>query len=612
MREARQSASGVRDTRCGEHHLVRRPRPSVVRAALFVLMGMVSAGAGCQGEAASGAAHEESSAPSAQAELWFVDVAEEAGIAWRCSYGTDETDYILETTGPGPAWLDYDNDGDLDLYLLNGSHFNADTLAKYRPRSALYRNNGDGTFTDVTNEARVGFVGWGGAALAFDFNNDGWKDLFVSVSYGGPNRLYRNNGDGTFADVTATAGVDDELYGTSACAIDFDRDGDLDIFLANYVPFDTATAEEPGSSRFSIVRGMPMSTAPEGYAGAPDYLYRNNGDGTFTNVAARAGLNAVLGRGLGTTTIDYNDDGLADIYVTNDAMQNFLYRNNGDGTFTDVALALGVAYGEGGLPGGSMGVNAGDLDGNGWQDIVVANYEDQTPCVYTNVSGRFFADQGVACGIGGPSLVPLQWGVVMADLNLDGALDVYIAGGHVSSRLEVRYPRSKFAQRNLLFMNDGKGRFREIGERAGPGMALVYCSKGVAAGDYDNDGDLDIAVLNKSGPLNLLRNDTPRGEPGSRNWLRLVLEGRKSNRDGVGARVRIVAGGTVQRRELRAGSSYASTEDIRPHFGLGRAAVADSVEIRWPSGQRDLLVNVTANQTIRLVEGGQHGPVEYP
>jgi len=541
--------------------------------------------------------------------MWFTNVAPEAGINWRCAYGTDETDYILETTGPGPAWLDYDNDGDMDLFLLNGSHFNPDTLAKYRPRSAFYRNNGDGTFTDVTDSARVGFVGWGGGTLAADFDKDGWVDLYLTNSFG-KNVLYRNNGDGTFSDVTNRAGVGDTLYGTSACALDFNRDGLLDIFVANYVPYDTsaAVAGKPGTSRYTIVRGVPMSMAPEGYPGVPDRLYRNNGDGTFTEVSAQAGMNKILGRGLGTVSLDYNEDGWPDLYVTNDAMQNFLYRNNRDGTFTDVALALGTAYGEGGIPAGSMGVTAGDLDNDGWSEIIVANYEDQTPSVYFNVQGRFFADRGVSSGIGGPSLIPLQWGVVLADFNLDGAKDLYFAGGHVSSRLEVRYPHSRFAQRNLLFINDGRGKFREIGQESGPGMAIILGSRGAAGADYDNDGDVDIAVTQKSAPLSLLRNDTPRRG----NWLRLVLQSTKSAPNGVGARVRVSAGGLRQVSEVHAGSSYASTEDVRPLFGLGSAAVADTVEIRWPLGHVDLLTRVPANRTIRVTEGVGHEAITYP
>lgn len=544
--------------------------------------------------------HDRASVPPDTARVWFVDVADSAGVNWRCSYGTDETDFILETTGPGPAWLDYDNDGWLDLFLANGSHFNPDTVSKYRPHAALFRNNHNGTFADVTEKAGVGFVGWAGGALCADFNNDGWTDIFVTNSFG-CDVLYHNNGNGTFTDVTRTAGIADKYYGTSACTFDYDRDGDLDIFVVNYVPYDTsaAVAQPPGSSRYTIVRGVPMSMAPEGYPGEPDLLYRNNGNGTFTEVSKIAGLNCTLGRGLGCVALDFNHDGWLDVYVANDAMQNFLYRNNGDGTFTDVAGETGTAFGEGGIPAGSMGVNSADFNGDGWMDIIVANYEDQTPSVYCNVDGRFFIDRAVPCGVGGPSLIPLQWGVVTADLNNDGYSDAYFAGGHVSSRLEVRYPHSRFEQRNKLFLNRGDGNFDDVSESAGPGLELVRASRGASAADYDNDGDMDIAVVEKSARFSLLRNGTPRVG----NWLRVVLRGKRSPWDGTGTRVRVLSGGRWETAEKHSGSSYASTEDPRLLFGLGVSAGADSVEVEWPSGARGLAVGIAANSTVTFREG---------
>jgi len=535
--------------------------------------------------------HEELGGPE-RAPMWFVDVAPEAGIDWRCTYGTNETDYILETTGPGPAWIDYDDDGNLDLFLLNGSHFDPDTLAARRPRAALYRNNGDGTFVDVTERAGVGFVGWGTAALAADFTSDGLTDLFVSAW--GPNALYTNRGDGTFANETEQAGVGDALYGASACAIDYNRDGFLDIFVTNYVPFDTASADKPGTTRYTIVNGIPMSEAPEGYDGSPDRLYRNNGDGTFTDVAERAGMNGVLGRGLGAIMLDYDNDG----------MQNFMYRNNGDGTFTNAATRLGTAYGEGGLTGGSMGVAAGDLDGDGWSEIVVANYEDQAASVYQNHGGRYFTDVGVPWGIGGPSLMALQWGTVLADFDLDGAQDLYIAGSHVTNRFEALFPYSTFAQRNLLFANNGAGRFTEVGLRCGPGMASLAGSRGAAGGDFDNDGDVDIAVLNKNGRAELLRNDTKR----TNHWIRFVLESAAGAPAGIGGRIRLKSNGAWQLRDLRAGSSYASTEDPRPLFGVGTATVVDSVVVLWPSGTLDKHSSIEVDRTIRLREGDGYAP----
>ncbi len=542
----------------------------------------------------------KATAPPDSARVWFVDIADSAGVNWRCCYGTDETDFILETTGPGPAWLDFDNDGWMDLFLPNGSHFDPDTVSKYQPRAALFRNNRDGTFTDVTEKAGVGFAGWAGGALCADFDNDGWTDIFVTNSFG-CDVLYRNNGNGTFTDVTRRAGIEDRYYGTSACALDYDRDGNLDIFVVNYVPYDTsaAVAQRPGTTRYTIVRGVPMSMAPEGYPGEPDLLYRNNGDGTFTEVSSKAGLNRMLGRGLGCVTVDFNGDGWVDIYVTNDAMQNFLYRNNGDGTFTDVAGETGAAFGEGGIPAGSMGVNSADLNGDGWMEILVANYEDQTPSVYFNMAGRFFVDRSVPCGIGGPSLIPLQWGLVTSDFNNDGHVDAYFAGGHVSSRLESRYPNSRFAQRNRVFLNRGDGTFDDVTEWAGPGLELVRGSRGASGADYDNDGDIDIAVVEKSAGLSLLRNDTPRAG----NWLRVILSGDQSPRDGTGARVKVLSGGRWRVAERHSGSSYAGTEDPRLLFGLGGATGVDSIEVEWSSGERSVASRIPANSTVTFREG---------
>jgi enediyne biosynthesis protein E4 len=569
--------------------------PLMPRRALLTLAIFVVAMFGCGRDAPD--TMDDAPTSTKSGPFLFTDATHEAGIAWRASYGTNETDYILETTGSGLSWFDYDNDGDVDLYLVNGSHFNLDTLAKYQPVSALYRNDGDGTFTDVTQIAGVGFTGWGGAALAADFTNDGYRDIYVTAW--GSNALFINNGDGTFTNMATQAGVDDDQYGAAASAFDYDRDGDLDIYLANYVPFDTATAEMPGTSRFTNTRGIPNSAAPEAYPGSPDVLFRNNGDGTFTDVSVDAGINTEMGRGLGTITLDYDADGWTDIYVANDAMQNFLYHNNGDGTFTEVATRLGAAYGEGGVPMGSMGVAAGDIDGDTWPEIVVSNYEDQTVNMFHNEGGRYFTGRDVQCGLGEPTLIALQWGLILEDFDLDSDLDVYVVSGHVTSRLEQRYPMSTFAQRNLLFENDGAGRFSEVGLQSGSALAAKYGSRGSSAADFDNDGDLDIGVVNKSGPFRLLRNDTP--DTGS--WIRVVLVATDSPPDGIGTRITVYADGKRQDREVTAGSSYASTEDVRILFGLGESTVTDSIVVHWSSGRTTRTSDIVAYQTVRLVEG---------
>ncbi len=520
---------------------------------------------------------EKSSTTTTDAVFWFTDVTESAGISWNMVYGTDPTDFILETTGSGPAWLDFDRDGDLDLYLVNGSHFNPDSLAKYRPSSALYQNNGDGTFTDVTESAGTGHVGWGCMALTADFDGDGWTDIYVTAW--GANSYYHNNGDGTFTESAAKAGIDDPSYSTAAAAIDFDSDGLLDIFVANYVDFDPATAEKPGTSYHTITRGMPTSTVPEGYSGAKDLLFHNLGDGTFGDVAKKEGLNHVNGRGLGAITLDYDDDGLLDLYVANDAMGNFLYRRTArqSKAFEETGANLGAAYAEGGLGAGSMGLAVGDIDGDGTPEILATNYEDQMISLYQLRSGKFFQDVTLSKGVGGPTLVRLQWGTTFADFDLDGDLDLFIASGHVSSRMEPRYLQSTFVQPNQLFVNSGGGQFSEATSRSGPALGPPYfSSRGSAVADFDNDGDMDVVVVNKSGPARLLRNDTPRRK---RHWLGMDVG------QNVGTHVTLYSEGSQQVREVRLGSSYAATEDRRLLFGLGETTKVDSVVIRWPIGE---------------------------
>ena len=557
------------------------------------------------------------SATLCRAEPRFTDATQAAGLAFRNWYGNNNALTILETTGSGAAFFDFDNDGLLDLYIVNGglgfdgpryADLPRDVLPPANgeiPRNALFRNQGDGTFADISQQAGVGASGWGVGCVVGDYDNDGDGDLYIT--YYGSNRLFANQGDGTFTDISQQAGVDDGRYGTACAFGDWDNDGDLDLFAGNYVAFDPATTLLPGEQRdgfFGGQRGIASVASPEAFAAEPDILYRNQGDSTFEDISQQAGLNQTLGKTLGATFIDWNDDGAVDLYVANDATPNFLYTNQGDGTFAEEALALGVAYDGDGQAEGSMGLAAGDWDNDGDLDLAVSNYEGQTATLHRN-DGASFSNISFAAGVARTTLMPLQWGTALFDWDRDGDLDLFIANGHVTAALEDFFPQSSYAQRNNLFRNDGgtfpdgDPRFVDVSARAGPGLQLVKSSRGTAVGDYDSDGDEDLFVVDKNEIPTLLRNDTAV----EHHWLAVRTLGVASNRDGIGARMRLVAGGQQQLREVNAGSNYLSHNSLWITFGLGQRTLADTLEIRWPSGQLDQYTQVAGDRFIRVEEG---------
>ena len=523
------------------------------------------------------------------AQVRFVDVTQEAGIDFVYVNGASGRKYMPEPMGSGAAFLDYDLDGDLDLYIVNGA-----PLPGYHcsgtPRNALYRNNGDGTFTDVTYEAGVGDAHYGMGVAVGDYDNDGDPDIYLANF--GPNVLYRNNGDGTFTDVTKEAGVGDDGWGANASFVDYDLDGDLDLYVANYIEYDVRYNKE------CLQGGVRAYCGPKAYPGQSGVLYRNDGDGTFTDVTKEAGLYTTEGRQLGAVWGDYDNDGDPDLFVSNDQAPNFLFRNNGDGTFTEVGLEAGVAYSEDGAAESGMGADFGDYDNDGYLDIVVATYQWLPVRLYHNEAGEFFTDVTFASNIGMNTIPYLPMTVVFLDYDNDGWLDIFAANGHLDENVKEYDPMASYAQRNQLFHNNGDGTFTEVTEVVGPGFEIENVSHGAAFGDYDNDGDVDIFVSNSHGPCSLLRNDG-----GNLNhWLAIRTVGTKSNRDGIGARIKLTSGDLVQVREVKSSYGYLGSNDLRVYFGLGRRKKADRIEIRWPSGQVQVLEDVEADQFLTVRE----------
>ena len=545
----------------------------------------------------------------------FVDVAREAGVTFRHDHGGWVPITILETDESGIGFVDYDGDGDLDIYAVNG----APTRLEPRPGGAgeppvnrLYRNNGDGTFADVTAAAGVGHAGAGLGLAVGDYDNDGNPDLYVTNW--GPNVLYRNNGDGTFTDVAAAAGVGDPRWGHGSAFGDYDNDGDLDLYVANYVAYrpDGLLWCYHGPQR------VRYGCSPWNYDPQPNVLYRNNGDGTFADVTAAAGVANPEGRGLSAVFGDYDGDGWVDVYISNDASPNVLYHNLRDGTFEDVTLMSGVGLSETGQVQASMGCAFGDYNNDGLPDIFITNYADETNTLYQNDGDGFFTVRSAPLGLAGPSLHSLTWGTGFYDFDNDGYRDIFTATGHVYDVVEQMHAHQTFKQRNQLFMGRGAKGFVEMTDQAGPGLQIVESSRGTAFGDYDNDGDVDILVTNSGAEANLLRNDG-----GNRsNWVAVQLIGGArmradgkgwesargpgrpfSNRDGVGALVTVTAGDLTLHEAVARGTSYLSPSDPRLHFGLGSRTQADRIEIRWPSGVVDVVANVAARQLVVIEEG---------
>jgi enediyne biosynthesis protein E4 len=528
----------------------------------------------------------------------FTNVAAPAGLdAVTVFGGQDKNRYLLETTGCGAAFFDFDNDERLDVFLVNGTTLGGFPKGR-EPVNHLYRNRGDGTFEDVTARSGLGASGWGQGVCAGDYDNDGFPDLFVT--YYGQDRLYRNRGDGTFADVTARAGMLSRRtrWGVGCAFVDYDRDGRLDLFAANYIDMDLKTAPTPDSG-LCRYKGIPVACGPPGLTGGKNVLWRNRGDGTFEDVSDKAGITRNSGTyGLGASTLDFDDDGWTDLYVANDSNPAALYRNNRDGTFTDVAVTAGCAYSQDGKPQAGMGVAVGDYDRNGTMDVLKTNFAGDTSTLYGNSGQGYCEDRTFASGLGVQTRW-LGWGAALVDLDNDGWLDAFLVNGHVYPEVAQIKTEAAYKQRKVVYRNLGGGRFEELGERLGPPAATPKAGRGAAFGDYDNDGDVDVVVNNVHDTPDLFRTEAPAGH----HWVSLKLVGTKSNRSAIGARVRCAAGGATQWQEVRGGGSYASQSDLRVHFGLAGATAVDRLWVRWPNGLEEEWTALAADRIHTLTEG---------
>ena len=538
------------------------------------------------------------------AEPLFVDSAAAAGLSFTHTNGASGQFYIPELMGSGVALVDYDNDGDLDVFLVQGGPLDAGTGKPGRPAtSRLFRNDlpkaGDGRrtlhFTDVTAQAGVGLVAYGMGAAVGDYDNDGDLDLFVTSF--GPETLYRNNGDGTFTDVTAQAGVSDPLWSASAAFLDYDRDGDLDLFVANYLDFTVA-----GNKVCADPLGARDYCGPRAYRPAPDRLYRNDGGGRFSNVTESAGISKADGNGLGVAAGDYNGDGWPDLYVANDATPNQLWINRKDGTFSDEGLLSGAALNAAGNPEGSMGIASGDADGDGDEDLFVTNLVGETFVLYRNDGKGNFEDVRVEAGLSAPTAAFTGFGTDWFDYDNDGWLDLFIANGAVNVIEALRGQPLPFRMRNQLFRNTGAGRFVETSAAAGPELARTGVSRGAAFGDIDNDGDTDIVVTTNDGPARLLINQAP--STGGNHWVQVTTVQAQGNRFGFGALVGVErAGRPTLWRRVKTDGSYLSAGDPRVHFGLGSSAAFEAIVVQWPDGQRERWTGLAGDRLITLRRG---------
>jgi len=557
----------------------------------------------------------------------FVEVSKQAGIHFTLTSGGLEKRYIIEAKGGGGvAWIDYDSDGFPDLCFVNGSTFEHWKRGD-SPRSALYRNNRDGTFTDVSAGSGLDKTGWGMGVCVGDYDNDGFDDLYVTY-YGG-NALYHNNGNGTFTDVTDKAGVRGHGWGMGCGFGDYDNDGHLDLYVANYVDVDINQLEEPGSAPNCTYRGIATFCGPRGLPGGRDILFHNNGDGTFTDVTEAAGIDRDSYYGLGVVWGDYDKDGRLDIYVANDSTPSALYRNNGDGTFTDVGVEAGVAYGGEGQEQAGMGTDFGDYNNDGWIDLVKGKFSDDTKNLYRNNHDGTFTDVTYEAGLGEVAWLFCTFGAKFLDYDNDGWKDIFLANGQVFPQIDRYQTGITYAERRLLFHNRGLGIrgqgsmrprvgatpeaarpptpehqspapfFEEVGLQSGPGLAVKKVSRGLAVADYDNDGDLEIVVTNMNDSPDLLRHT----HKNRHHSVLVKTVGTRSNRDGIGAPVTVAAGDLTQYDEVRSGGSYLSSSDLRLHFGLGTAKTIDRLEVRWPSGQVDMARNVPADHIVTIKEG---------
>ncbi len=546
----------------------------------------------------------------ANTALQFTDVTHEAGIHWTHIDGRSGQKYFMETLGSGAAFFDYDLDADPDLYLVNGAPLpgyeasvrqHASQLSgqmlpptvradfySFRPTNSLFQNNGDGTFTDVTESAGVADTGYGHGCAVGDYDNDGYPDLYVT-NYG-KNRLYRNNGDGTFTDVTEKAGVAEPRWSTSCAFADYDSDGHLDLYVVNYIVF--SIEENPWCGLKE--KGIRAYCEPDNFPAQSDTLFRNNGDGTFTDVTKSAGIYNTTGKGLGVVWGDYNNDGAPDIYVANDSTENLFYRNNGDGTFEEVGFMLGVALSENGAAENGMGTTFGDWDNDGWLDLTVTNYAEQTNTLYHNDGDGFFTDATATTKTAQITYPYLGWATAFIDYDNDGYHDIFVANGHLHENLAALGQEGTYGQRNLIFQNQHDGTFTEVSELLGEGLQFEDVSRGATFADYDLDGDIDIFVTNANTPPRLLRN-----EGGNRNnWLQIRLPAKA-----IGTRVKVTSGNITQTQEVRSGDGYLSQRELKLHFGIGAHERVDNVEVSWQNGAKQNFQNVPSNQVFRISQG---------
>ncbi len=553
--------------------------------------------------ASSGSPYPASSAHAAPA--WFVDVAAAAGLNMdNVNGGLRSKKYIIETTGSGVAVLDYDRDGWPDLYVVNGDVVNGDSLPAGsgkggRPTGHLYHNDHHGTFSDVTRTAGMDASGWGQGACAGDYDNDGYDDLYVT--YYGKNRLYHNEHNGRFKEVAEPAGVagSGADWGAGCAFVDYDRDGRLDLVVSNYVQFDVKTVPRPGEGQMCIWKGVPVMCGPRGLAHTPNILYRNAGGGRFEDVSKASGIEKTNGHYcLGVSTLDYNGDGWPDIYVACDSTASILYRNNKDGTFTDTAVEAAVAFDEDGREQAGMGATVADFNGDGLPDIFKTNFSDDTSSLYQNNGDGTFSAKIFDAGLGLNTRY-LGWGVMFFDMDNDGWPDILIANGHVYPEVDTAHLGATYEEPRLVYWNQGNGKFKDVSALSGPGCTAPASSRGLAIADFWNDGRLSAVVNNSGGKPMLLVNEAASGH----HWVGVSTVGTQSNRDGIGAQVAVYAGGRKWVQEVRSGSSYVSSSDLRLHFGLGAAASVERIDVAWPSGLKEEFSPPGVDRMVTLTEG---------
>ena len=539
--------------------------------------------------------------PETKSPVVYVDVAKEAGLTVPNVWGgVNHKNYIIEAKGSGIAFFDYDMDGWLDVFLTNGMRLEETYTPENAPTTHLFKNNRDGTFTDVTAKAGIASTGWTVGVCVGDYGNDGWDDLFCTTW--GHNVLWHNNGDGTFTDVTKKAGLYDERvrWNSGCCWLDYDRDGHLDLFVGNYIDIDLKKIPIPGQTGYCQWKGIPVMCGPRGLPGGMNILYHNNGDGTFTDVSEKAGI-LKPGQRYSITAVsyDFDNDGWPDIYVAVDSEPSILYHNNHDGTFTDIAVVAGCAYNEDGQEQAGMGVGVADYDADGWFDIFKTNFSDDTSDLYHNNGDGTFTDATFVSGVG-VNTQYVGWGAGFLDFDNDGWPDILQVNGHVYPEIEKYNLDATFKVPRIVYRNLGNGKFKDTSAEMGPGISERFSSRGCAFGDYDNDGDIDVLVLNMNDPPSLLRNDG-----GNRlNWIKIKLLGTQCNRTAIGARVRVVAGKHSQINEVHSGDSVMSQSDLRLHFGLGQAKTVDLIEVKWPTTQKvEKFTRVEANQILTIREG---------